>query len=241
MTYRAAYCLWITPDFSEVLAGRAAPPRVNHDQIDFIALAELLQSVFHFGPPKRIRVPNDTIDQTTVHTRLGMAGLPRRPGKGSCRCEDFGEAMLAESKRTTEPVVDVRAAWRPLHYLEDRVFAPPPTGIVFVMESEDFEDNMISGASMRPVLGMQMIVPGLQSPPEDEIGRLRLPDDLKFGLEKIFGCPFDRECVVDRIAQEAAPVEYGDIFNPALQEKLRANLEKLVPAAPRSKGNGLRK
>lgn len=40
MTYRAAYCLWITPDFSEVLTGRAVPPRVNHDEIDFNALAD---------------------------------------------------------------------------------------------------------------------------------------------------------------------------------------------------------
>ena len=117
-------------------------------------------------------------------------------------------------------VIDVRAAWRPLHFLQDRAVAPPPVGIVFLVITDDFEDNMIAGASMRPVIGMQMIGPGFPSPPENEGGML--PDDLKTGLERIFGCPFERESVVDRIAQEPAPAEYGDIFNPAAQEQLRA-------------------
>lgn len=241
MTYRAVYCLWISPDFSEVEAGRAIPPRVNHDKINFMALADLLQSVFRLGPPKRTLVPNDTIDQTTIHTRLGMVGLPRKPGKGSFRCEDFGEALLAAAKKTTGQVVDIRAAWRPLHFLEDRVFAPPPSGIVFVVETKDFEDNIISGASMRPVIGLPMIGPGFQAPQENESGRL--PDELKSGLERIFGCPFERECIVDRIAQEAAPVEYGDIFNPAIQEQLRTEQSKFSAAAQKSraKGKGSRK
>lgn len=233
MTYRAAYCLWITPDFSEVMSGRAKPPRVNHDHVDFAALAALLQAAFHFGPPKTIRVPNDTIDQTTVHTRLGLVPLPQKRGVGSYRCEDFGQAALVASRSGVEVVFDVRAAWKPLHYLPDRNFAPPPCGVVFVMESDDFEDNMIAGASLRPVIGMQMIGPGFSPPPENESGRL--PDALKSRLEHVFGCQFERECVVDRIAQDPTPGEYGDIFNPDVQALLRAEQAKLVAEVQRPK------
>lgn len=231
MPYHAAYCLWITPDFNDVMAGRAEPPRVDHDQINFPALADLLGTVFHYGPPKRIQVANDTIDQTTVHTRMGIPGMPRRPGRGTYRCEDFGEALLAAGRGNAAVVIDVRKAWRSLHYLEDRTFAPPPVGIVFLIESEDFEDGMIAGASLRPAIGMQMIGPGFPPMPETEGGRL--PDALKEGLEDIFGCPFERECVVDRIAQESAPQEYGDIFNPAVQAELRKQAKNGVPASKR--------
>ncbi len=224
MTYRAVYCLWITPDFSEVMAGRADPPRINHDLVDFTALAKLLDGVFHYGPPKTIHVPNDTIDQTTVHTRLGLVPLPQKRGVGSYRCEDFGKAALDALRSSAETVFDVRAGWTPLHYLPDRTFAPPPCGIVFVMETADFEDNMIAGASLRPAIGMQMIGPGVGAPQENKAGKL--PDNLKSGLERIFGCRFERECVVDRIAQDHAPSEYGDIFNPAIQAKLRDGKHK---------------
>jgi hypothetical protein len=229
MTYRAVYCLWITPDFSEVMAGRAEPPRINHDRIDFTALAALLDGVFHYGPPKTIHVPNDTIDQTTVHTRLGLVHLPQKRGVGSYRCEDFGKAALVALRSSAETVFDVRAAWKPLHYLPDRSFAPPPCGVVFVMETDDFEDNMIGGASLRPVIGLQMIGQGFGPPPENEAGQL--PDDLKSGLERIFSCQFERECVVDRIAQDAAPSAYGDILNPAVQAKRRAEQSQFTVAA----------
>ncbi len=224
MSYRAVYCLWITPDFSEVMAGRAEPPHINHDLVDFTALAKLLDDVFHYGPPKNIYVPNDTIDQATVHTRLGLVPLPKKKGVGSYRCEDFGKATLAAFRSDGETVFDVRDVWKPLHYLDDRSFAPPPCGVVFVMETADFEDNMIAGASLRPSIGMEMIGPGLAQPKENESGRL--PDDLKAGLERIFGCKFERECVVDRIGQDEAPREYGDIFNPENQAKSLAGKRK---------------
>lgn len=201
--------LWVSVDFADVIAGRAEPPWVNHDRIDFPALAELLTRSFEYGPPVRIRVPNDTIDQTTVHARMGV--VPLRPGqkRGDPSCSDFADTLLVASRKNTEDVIDVRQSWSPMHYLPNRAKAPPPLVLPFVIEAVDFEDAAISAASMLPVIGLPM--PSFF--PEDEVARAKrqeqpgkLPAALRKGLEELFGCKFEPTAFLNRLASDPAPL-----------------------------------
>ena len=201
--------LWVSVDFADVMAGRAEPPWVNHDRINFPALAELLARSFEYGPPVRIRVPNDTIDQATVHARMGV--IPLRPGKkaGDPACTDFGDALLVASRKNTDDVIDVRQSWAPMHYLPNRAKAPPPLVLPFVMEAVDFEDAAISAASMLPILGLPM--PPIF--PEGEAARAkrqeqpgRLPAALRKGLEDLFGCKFESTAFLNRLASDPMPL-----------------------------------
>jgi hypothetical protein len=208
-TFNLVNSLWVSVDFADVMAGRAQPPWVNHDQVNFNALAELLSEAFQYGPPVRIRVPNDTIDQATVHARMGM--IPLSPGEkaGSPLLEDFGDALLRASHAGTDAVIDVRKLWSPFHYLKNRVKAPPPMVFPFVIEADDFEDAAISAASMLPSIGLPM-------PPffgEDEHARLErqgtpgeLPRPLRKGLEALFGCKFEKTAFLNRLASDPAPI-----------------------------------
>jgi hypothetical protein len=104
--------------------------------------------MFTYGPPVRIQVPNDTIDQFAVHVRqTGKPGV-------SIRCEDFGSALLRCAKESSSDVIDVRNAWAPLHALPDRDFAPPPVILPFVVTAADFQDAIIWHSSTRPSLGL---------------------------------------------------------------------------------------
>ena len=201
--------LWVSVDFDDVMAGRAEPPWVNHDRVDFQALADLLTGSFQYGPPVRIRVPNDTIDQTTVHARMGE--IPLRPGykAGNPLCDDFGDALLIASRSSSGDIIDVRKLWSPLHYLQNRAKAPPPLVLPFVIEALDFEDAVLSATSMLPTLGLPMppIIP------ENETARAkrqeqpgRLPADLHKGLEELFGCKFESRAFLNRLASDPAPV-----------------------------------
>lgn len=123
--YQMVCGLWVLPDFREVEAGRRAPPRVDHDKVDFEALAQLISDEFCYGPPAVVSVANDTIDQVTIHSRLGLIQMPQR-GMGDPTCKDFGRAALqmAPGHLKHNGVIDVRKAWEPLHCLPNRSFAP---------------------------------------------------------------------------------------------------------------------
>lgn len=197
--------LWVTPDFTNALAGRTAPPRVNHSAIDFGALHGALAELFPYGPRVQIQVPNDTIDQVAVHVRRsGEQG-------GSIRCEDFGSALLRCAKGVTQHLVDVRAAWAPLHALPDRGFAPPPVILPFVVTAADFEDAMIWHASARPSLGLQVFNPmeAISASDQDEPDNGSLPAWFLDRLRKIFSTPFEPLSVLDRMAMDKPPREYG--------------------------------
>ena len=209
--FKLAVGLWVSPDFSLVMSGRAKPPRIDHRHLDYLALRDALKTAFRYGPAVNISVPNDTIDQVTVHLRAGMLGA-EAPDLASARCSDFGEAMLRCVSK--EHVIDVRNAWQSLHAIpvRDRAFAPPPVIIPFVVEALDFEEAMIWQASCRPVLGLLPFDPfkaALGVDQRDPEGTL--PADLQERLNDIFGSPFEKSALLDRMAMDKAPTEYGNI------------------------------
>lgn len=197
--------LWITPDFTDAMAGRAEPPRVNHCVIDFSALHAALSELFPYGPPVQIQIPNDTIDQVSVHVRqLGKCGA-------SIRCEDFGAALLQCAKRSDQRIIDVSAAWAPLHELADRAFAPPPVILPFVVTAADFEDAMIWQASTRPCLGLPAFDPAeaMLYPDKETKDNGTLPPAFLQQLRKIFGTPFEPMSVLDRMYMDEPSQAYG--------------------------------
>lgn len=201
--------LWVTPDFSDVLAGRVAPPHVNHSQVDFAALAKAIEGLFHFGPPVRVQVVNDTIDQVAVHLRS------TGEMSASMRCEDFGTALLKKAAICKDQVINIQSSWHTLHALPDRDFAPPPVIIPFVVTATDFEDAMIWHASTRPSIGLPVFNP------LDEVGKQAkelpqngtLPDSFRQKLKDIFGAKYEAMCVLDRMAMNKVPTEYKSAFD----------------------------
>ena len=207
--FQMACGLWVTPDFSDAIAGRVAPPRVNHSQVDFLALADAVAGLFHFGPPVTIQVANDTIDQVSVHLRSTGAV------SASMRCEDFGAALLKQAKTCKGQVINIRSGWQILHALRDRNFAPPPVIIPFVVTATDFEDAMIWHASTRPSIGLPVFNP------LDEVGKQAkelpqngmLPDSFRQKLEDIFCVKYEAMCVLDRMVMNKVPAEYRSAFD----------------------------
>lgn len=214
--FRMALAIWVSPDYSDVMAGRAEPPRVNHSTIDFKALRELIASTFTYGPPVEIMVPNDTIDQVTVQSRAGTVRLPGiapATSEETIRCEDFGKAMLRCADASQDGIVNVRAAWKSLHAkpIQNRDFAPPPMIIPFVVVADDFEDAQIWQASCRPIFGLPVFDPLAAA-----LGRSqghdmesKLPESLRKGLKGIFGTPFESTGLLDRLTMDKPPKEYG--------------------------------
>jgi hypothetical protein len=197
MPYSIVCSLWISPDFSDVLAGRKAPPRLNHDQVNFSELNAFIKELFPYGPPVTIQVPNDTIDQVTMHLRQGQST------EQAIRCVDFGQLLLAAAKKQKSPVVSIRAAWKPLHALPERTFAPPPVLLPFVVTAADFEDAMLWWGSTRPSIGLQMVDIFEPQAPVEHQGHLP-----KFALQRldaIFGSPFETHAVLDRMCADPAP------------------------------------
>lgn len=208
--FKLALGLWISPDFSLALTGRAKPPRVDHSSLDFLALKRAIENAFQAGPAVEILVPNDSIDQVTLHTRAGMLGT-QEPDFESAQCRDFGEAMLRCVPKSKNGVIDVRAAWHGLHAapVRDRAFAPPPVIVPFVVLALDFEDSQIWQASCRPAFGLPMFNPiealaGVKKADPEGI----LPEGLRQDLNMIFGTPFERPGLLARMAMDPIPEEY---------------------------------
>lgn len=206
--FLAAFGLMVTPDFSEVMAGRARPPHVNHDKVDFSKLQQALQELFPYGPGQ-IRAVNDTIDQVTLHARFGMVE-PQTPEAaraiklGSPQCEDFGKALIQVAKTQPEGVVDVRKAWQKHHCLPDRTFAPPPSLIPFLVETIDFEDAILWLNSTRPVLGLPPLQPFMgKADSVEHVGRL--PKSAQQALKAVFGCPFESEVLMQQLGFSSVP------------------------------------
>jgi len=203
--FSAAMALWITPDFTEVEAGRRNPPYVNHSKVDFEAVAAFLSETFSYGPHVEIRAPNDTIDQVTIHSRVDRSNGPTMRG------EDFGTEMLRCARSTKGSVVDVRKAWRSLHVLKDRDSAPPPVILPFVVEARDFEDAMIWHANAMPILGLPFLPPQLRAIAglnEEEERQGMIDVKTRQSLEEIFGCPYKEFALLDRMAMDKIPKEY---------------------------------
>lgn len=201
MAYSMVCALWVAPDFSDVMAGHKHPPRVDRSEVDFSAVCTFLEELFPYGPPVAIQVPNDTIDQVTVHTRQAHGAAP------TMRCEDFGKALLAQAQQQPDPIVDVSRAWERLHALSDRKAAPPPTILPFVVTAADFEDAVLWRASARPALGLPtlgaMDFAGAQGQAVAHEGAL--PATALAQLERIFGMPFQRSAVLDEMYSDPPP------------------------------------
>lgn len=197
--------LWIAPDFSDAMAGREEPPRVNHSVVDFSALHRALSELFPFGPRVQIQVPNDTVDQVAIHVRqIGKRGA-------SIRCEDFGTALLHCAKRNDQRIIDVSTAWAPLHALADRAFAPPPVILPFVVTAADFEDAMIWLAGTRPCLGLPKFdqVETMLYADQETKHNGTLPSVFLQQLGTIFGTPFEPISLLDRMCMDESPKGCG--------------------------------
>jgi len=203
--------LWlhISPDFSEAEAGRAPPPRVNHDTVDFEKLREALKATFWYGPGVEILVPNYTIDQVTVHTRFGaIPGVPGAPTEHLMACRDFGEALLELVGTQSEGISDVRKAWQSKHavYVRDRSYAPPPVVLPFVVVADDFQDAMIWQANTRPALELESYEPFEDLTPGQEKQDGRISQEFQESLLDIFGCRYEAyPSLVYRMAMDKAP------------------------------------
>lgn len=210
--FRAVLGLWVAPDFTAVMEGRAEPPRTNHSLVNFEELVTTLKQLFPYGPPVRLRVANDTIDQVTIHHRSGDVQLAEAPA-GDMRCEDFGYALLKTAGQQAGDVINVRPAWQSLHAYTDRDFAPPPVLIPFVIEAVDFEDAMIWHASARPRLGLEFLPDALQAiagkgkgdPNQEGL----LPKEFRERLGRIFDCDFMPSALLGRMAMDKPPTAYN--------------------------------
>lgn len=207
--FRAVFGLLVTPDFSDVFAGRAAPPRVDHSQVNFLRLQSALKTLFPYGPPNTLRIPNDTIDQVTLHSRAGLVpGLvDKAKESGSAECEDFGKALIAEAKKQEGLIIEVQKAWSRYHSLPDRNFAPPPNLIPFLLEMSDFEDAMLWFVSARTSLGLPM--PNMLSEKSQEQVQAQLLGQLPGAFRKelglIFGCKFEKSAILTLLATSSVP------------------------------------
>lgn len=206
----AVFGLLLFPDFSEVAAGRADPPWVNHDKVDFDQLLTLLRDLFPYGPALRLRVPNDTIDQVTLHVRSGMQipGISNRPQKGSLECEDFGEALIKEARKQDGDIIQARAAWASHHALPNRAASPPPSLLPFVVETADFEDAILWMSGARVPLGLKPLQHYLTTADSEAPMEGRLPPSAQAQLGTLFGCTFEPLTVLTRLAVSSTPPIY---------------------------------
>jgi hypothetical protein len=207
MPFSMVCALWIAPDFSDVEAGKRPPPFVDHSEVDFSAVCTFLEELFPYGPSVTIQVPNDTIDQVTVHLRQAGGTVP------TMRCEDFGRALLTQAQQQPDPIVDVGRAWGRLHALSDRHAAPPPTILPFVVTAADFEDAVIWRASTRAALGLPLWGAvdgsGARGAPVNHEGALSA--EALAQLERIFGTPFQASAVLDEMYSDPRPAYAGKL------------------------------
>lgn len=204
--FRIVYNFWLAPDFERVLAGKAKPPFVDHDQVDFEYLRSVIADEFRFGSPVEIRLANDTVDQVTVHFREAM-GNPNL-----IQCKDFADKLLAAAKKQDSRVIDIRNDWAPLHKLKERRHAPPPILIPIVVEAYDVEDAVIwcQQAGMR--LGVRAANPEIFM----DMTRKTLDDDkqgyltkrLHAVLAQCFGTPYKPFCMLDMAATDQLPPDF---------------------------------
>jgi hypothetical protein len=207
MAFKAVYGLWVAPDFSRVQAGLEEPPRVNHDEIDYVALRQALVETFRYGPRPEIFVANDTIDQVTMHLRAGaFSGGP--PDMERAQCKEFAEAMLQLKIPQSPGVVDVRKVWAQLHAepVRDRTFAPPPVIIPFLIKAADFEDAIIWESNCRFPMGLRPfdVMEAMEGKDQAD-GETMLPKALQSKLGDIFGTPFIRPALLTRMASNKIP------------------------------------
>lgn len=211
--FREVWHLMIAPDFSRVMTGEVPPPWVDQHTLDFPRLRELLDEHLVFGSAS-LRIPNDTIDQVTIHTRIEQSAL----GMEAMRCTDLADILRAEGRQQSAEIIDVRRAWKDKQPLNDRNVVPPPVVLPMLLEADDFEDMMLSRSSATMVLGMYKEHPiermarratESQGVPKDsdreEPQEGRLPPGLLAGFQELFGIPYKVESVIDVVSHDTMP------------------------------------
>lgn len=201
--FKLALGLWLSPDFSEINYGSKKLPRINHTNVNFSSLKNSLESMFRFGPPVQILVPNDTIDQVTIQSRMEEGG-------SAVQCLDFGQSMLDAVDTQQDGVLDVLEQWEPLHVLKDRSYAPPPLILPFVVLCDSFEDSQIWIANCRPALGLPTfdVIKAMNDEPQGDEKDGKLTEQFRLELNDIFGTPFKAPAVVGRICMDEPPARY---------------------------------
>jgi hypothetical protein len=199
-TFHQVIGLWLAPDFSPVERGEMAPPHVNHDNMDSAAIASVLENFNRCGEKVRVRVPDDTIDQVTVHFRM----MGRHPG--DTRCRDFAEQLLKAATTSRGPTLKIRQRWAGLHALEERDNAPPPVILMFVVEG-GFEEVMLWTQQLMMRLRVKAADPMklMQGNIVDSDYEGHLPKELAQFLETTFGIPYESSCLVDKMASSPLP------------------------------------
>lgn len=211
--FREVWHLWITPDFGPVERGEMAPPWVDQRQLDFHALRELLLSAFGNGP-LNIRVPNDTIDQVTIHTRMDTHGEG-----DEMRCVDLAKRLRLEGKKQAGDVLDVSRLWANRQHLTNRAVVPPPVILPLLVETHDYEDMCQAKIAAKMRLGMlkehpiealrrtfsgeQGVDMSMDLSPEDQQGYL--PERLREALADLLGAPYQSEAVIDFVSHDPLP------------------------------------
>lgn len=208
--FRFVVVLSVFPDpvavMRDVVTGGAAPPRVDLHEVDYEVMAATLGEVFDY-PDCAIRVPNDAIDITVIERRL------KGVDPGDPRCEDFARVLLAEAKRSTGSVVDVRGAWQSLQWIKDRRKAPPPSTIPVVVEAHDFEAGMQHQIVMRARLGITAGTPEGFLEPENATFEGRLGTRLRKYLSSAFGIAYLDNVLLDEPVCERIP-DWVDLGEP---------------------------
>ncbi|WP_244808768.1 hypothetical protein [Caballeronia zhejiangensis] len=197
-TFHQVLGLWLAPDFSAVQRGELPPPHVDFDAVDADSLAGAIAAFNECGENVTVRVPNDAIDQVTVHYR--MTG--RMPG--SAKCDDFADKLLRSAETVGD--LDVRRSWATLHALPNRRQAPPPVLLMFVV-SGDFEAVMVWSHQFIVRLGIRAadISKQLLGNSQGEDYQGHLPDELGRCIGRTFGIAYRPECLVTGLASSRVP------------------------------------
>lgn len=197
--FRQVAGLWISPDFSDAMQRHGEPPPyVDHDAVDYDGLGEFLERHFYCGEAVSVRLADDTIDQVTVHLR--MLADPE-----SARCEDFAERLLVAAT-VGDDLIPVRRAWEPLHRHKDRMRAPPPVLLMFLIEGS-FEAVTIWHAQAAMRLGIRAadLSVLLSGDMKDSDHNGQLTDELRSELESRFGVPYQRSCMLAKMVSTPPP------------------------------------
>jgi hypothetical protein len=198
--FRLVTGLWISPDSSEGEPWRGEPrASVDHDAVDYQALADFLERHFYCGEHVVLRLPNDTVDHVTVHARM------RGTSPELARCDDFAELLLGAAVGGRSPV-SIRHAWERLHRHKDRHRAPPPVLLLFVIEGS-FEAVTIWHAQAAMRLGIRAadLSVLLSGHMKDSDHEGRLTDELSAELERQFGVPYQRPCKLAKMVSTPPP------------------------------------
>lgn len=169
--------------------GELAPPHVDFDAVDADSIAGAIAAFNECGENVTVRVPNDAIDQVTVHYR--MTG--RMPG--SAKCDSFKVTAYYEheqhGRRSLPPVLE-RVEGRP---------RTPHVQIANGFRIAKWSHQFIVRLGIRAADISKQLLGNSQG--EDYQGHL--PDELGRCIGRTFGIAYRPECLVTGLASSRVP------------------------------------